>query len=377
MERGKTKIALLHYQPLEKYPPVINLINFLAEREESIQTWIFTTDNINRNNWYQHKSKTIAIRRSPATCESRVQRYTSHLLFFIKAFLYLVYYKPSVLVVYETYSCLPAYAYLKMNKSVRVLMHHHEFVSDAEVQDGTKYFQFLTGIEEKLLLKAEWISQTNIDRLQLYKKRFPHISADVFRVMPNYPPLSWYYKQSSQNKIISHFVFAGALGMESMYVREFSEWIHSMNGAVTWNIYSNNLAKEAEQFFKELDSPFIIFNESVPYNQLPGILRKYDAGVILYKGINENQQLSVPNKLIEYYACGLDIWCPKELVSSAAFKKEYHIDSIKMIDFKDVNSFNSNLIKEHSPSDAVFTAESEYNVMLNAILEKQQYKTFQ
>lgn len=51
-------------------------------------------------------------------------------------------------------------------------------------------------------------------------------------------------------------------------------------------------------------------DSGINYSDLPGVIRAYDVGVILYNGHIANYVFNAPNKLFEYLACGLDVWSP-------------------------------------------------------------------
>jgi len=50
------------------------------------------------------------------------------------------------------------------------------------------------------------------------------------------------------------------------------------------------------------------FPKGVEYDDLPGVLRQYHAGVILYRAETLNYRFNETNKLFEYLSCGLDVW---------------------------------------------------------------------
>ena len=53
------EIAIIHFQPIEKYPPVMNILNTIGEME-NISCIVFSTHHKN-NNWFSvHK---VSIKR--------------------------------------------------------------------------------------------------------------------------------------------------------------------------------------------------------------------------------------------------------------------------------------------------------------------------
>jgi hypothetical protein len=53
---------------------------------------------------------------------------------------------------------------------------------------------------------------------------------------------------------------------------------------------------------------------------MPFVLATYDVGLILYTGFIDNHVFSIPNKLYEYYVCGLNVLYPPEIKSIRSFK---------------------------------------------------------
>ena len=92
--------------------------------------------------------------------------------------------------------------------------------------------------------------------------------------------------------------------------------------------------------------------QSINYYDLPKILVKYDIGITIYKGRILNYVYNVPNKILEYLACGLWVWYSESLVSTTTFVNQNSINGCEAINFskiidveqklKDYQSFNMN-----------------------------------
>ena len=77
----------------------------------------------------------------------------------------------------------------------------------------------------------------------------------------------------------------------------------------------------------------------VDYEQLPGVLRKYDIGVVLYNGHIPNYVHNAPNKLFEYLVCGLDVWFPDVITGSLEFVRDKDFPKVSAIDFTILKDF--------------------------------------
>ena len=230
-------------------------------------------------------------------------------------------------------------------------------------------------MEQKRYGKAEWISHTNEDRMRLFTEEKPGLPKAALNVLPNYPPFSWYHLKKNpvldegQTKV----VYVGALSMHTMYTREFAAWIVEQQGRYTWDIFSDNCSQEVKDFLKALNCRFISLNPAVAYHQLPALLRQYSVGVVLYNGHIPNYVYNVPNKVLEYYACGLEVWCSHDLASTVDFKKRHQLDSIRIIDFTtekkgDVESNSKTDDKKTGSYRKIFSSEDVYSKLMERMI---------
>jgi hypothetical protein len=326
------KIALVHFQPLELYPPVMNCIRDMEEENVS-ELKIFTTHS--KNNWF---SSSYPIYRLGNYTTSRWSRYWTYLYFNFVSFLFLCYYRPKKVLYYETYSSWPVYWYKKLFPSVHVFIHFHEYVSDKEKRESSAYYKYLLIKETALLKKAIWISHTNADRMRFFQQDYPFLSKDQCHILPNYPPADWEARaqQILANRQVFAFkrmVYVGALGLDTTYIKELAAWIEDQKGTYTLDIYSGSIDKAVLDFLHNLKSSYILIHKEILYFELPELLANYDIGLVLYKGHIPNYIYNIPNKVHEYLACGLQVWYSEELVSTNKFKQEYDIQQLISINF--------------------------------------------
>jgi hypothetical protein len=217
------------------------------------------------------------------------------------------------------------------------------------------------------------ISHTNDDRINLFKqdnidKHLHHLTR-----LPNFPPESWYRQSVKREKAsITRFVYIGSLSLEALYIKQFAQWVKEENGGAELDIYSNNYKEDVIDYLKELNCKCIKFKGEVNYYSLPDLLPKYDVGLILYKGSLPNHIYCVPNKMLEYYACGLKVLFSAELISSLKFKQEFQLASLIPVDFSKQEEYEHILSKIQAAShDTVpFTCEKVYDDYLNFIFKK-------
>ena len=358
------KIALVHFQPLEKYPPVMNCIRDLENEKVEVVS-IFTTRF--QNNWF---SSSYPIYRLGNYTTSRWSRYWTYLYFNFVSFFFLCIYRPKKVLYYETYSSWPVYWYKKLFPAVLVFIHFHEYVSEKEKKESSAYYKYLLIKETALLKKAIWISHTNEDRMRLFQQDFPFVSKDQCYILPNYPPTNWairaqQIRNNRQVTTVKRMVYVGALGLDTTYIREIAVWIDEQEGDFTLDIYSGNMDRAVLEYIYNLKSSFISIHKATPYFDLPEVLATYDIGLVLYKGHIPNYVYNVPNKVYEYLACGLQVLCSHDLISTSNFKDKYSIKKISIIDFNDLkNLFNMNWV-----NDTVFEPVSIiHNSLLNKLI---------
>jgi hypothetical protein len=313
------RVVILHFQPLELYPPIQNLINVLSRNKEASDITVITTSSAHRSlpdfTCDCEGIRILKLGRSGTTL-SAPRRYFNYFKYNAGAMWYLIRKKPGRVLYFETISSLPAFLFKFINRACHILVHYHEYTTPEEYRTGMKLTKVFHILEKRLYPRAAWVSHTNDFRLQKFLKDVEPVKVTGAVVLPNYPSRSWYVEPRGNSRPPMRFVYVGSLSMETMYTRAFADWVNSQNGRATWDIYSHNMADDAREFLSKNRSSWINQFDAVRYSDLPGILKNYDVGVILYSGHIPNYQYIAPNKLFEYVTCGLDVWFPSELVGS-------------------------------------------------------------
>jgi len=353
-------LAIVHFQPLENYPPVMNLINSLSLKVNFI-TKVYTTGN-NFRNWFA--ADKITINRVATTSNYALVRYWCYIKFNITTFFYLIIKQPNFVVAFETYSIFPVYLYKKLFIHSKIFIHYHEYISINEIKTASTYFKFLNFFEKKLFLNCDYISQTNSDRLKLFLIDNPFVNNNKTFVAPNFPSKNWlkWCKLNRQvnNSGIVKLIHVGALSIETMYVQEMIEWVIKQNGKYTIDFYTNNITIDAKLVFDNLKTEYVKILGSINYFELPKILIKYDVGVTLYNGHIPNYIYSVPNKVFEYLYCGLDVWYSKDLIST----HNLNANNQQINDQENIPEFLSKLVLKND-----FIDYYDDNILINKILQ--------
>jgi len=279
-----------------------------------------------------------------------LRRLWNYCFFFAGSVCYLVIKRPKRILYYETISSFPVWLYKKfINRKAEILVHYHEYTSVEEYNKGMWLARIFHRKEMWLYPRAKWVSHTNESRMKLFEQDILPVTAAATKVVPNYPPRSWYHKITTSDIALPvKIVYIGALGMDTTYVREFAEWVQQQKGAVIWHIFSTNMQSDVQTFLRQMDSPYIGVMGSRNYDELPAVLSKYDVGVILYKGHIANYVYNAPNKLFEYLACGLDVWYPRVMQEIGQYRNDNNQPKIVEVDFNNLQDFDrDSALKRH------------------------------
>lgn len=335
------KIVIIHFQPLEKYPPIINLLDYLTSIKYAKNVTVFTTENLKNNNSYVYSNPNVNIIRLKSP--SKTKNYKKLLQYFhlyASIFCKLLQLKPTSILYYETLSVLPAYWYKRINTGCKIFIHYHEYTSPSEYSVNSIVVKQLHKIEKKIYKYCYWISHTNSKRLFLflYDEQI-NIDSNKHHIMPNYPSINWAKNEHSLEQIRDvknmSFVYFGALGLHTMYIKEFAHFVIKQAGKVNWHIYTNQFEAETIDYINNLQSDYIKICGEANYYDIPRIIKenKYTVGLILYKGYTPNHVHSAPNKLFEYLSCGIHVWYPSVLEGCKEYSRNTSFPLVLEVDF--------------------------------------------
>jgi hypothetical protein len=374
----QTKLAIIHFNALEWYPPVMNLLDFIAEHNTPIKLVVISNRHFTGGlKQYDPAGGNLQIARTGSKWLSKTKlRSVNYFIFYLNAFLKLLLHGPAAILYYDTISAAPAILYKKyVSRNARLMVHYHEYVTPTEYQRGMKLTQWQHRLETRMYqAEFSWISQTNEIRLQKFigDNKLNNVNQGVFHIMPNYPPVSWRRLRKandakSEGKI--KLVYAGALGYDNMYVKEVIEWVGS-DSNLSLDIYSYNIDSKAQQYLDRIPYQNIRLMGGCDYQELPQKLSSYDAGLVFYKPFSENTIHAVSNKVFEYVACGLDVMFSNDMTYTREFATKGTYPIIVGVDFNNLKKFDiyTALQKDKlvcRPSD--FYCETVYQSLINEV----------
>lgn len=342
------KLCIVHFLPIEGYPPAINYISFAATQAgNEYDIHVITTQSGKENHVADIQGVTIHRIVQWKQLMSRTARMALYIKFNLSCAKLLIKERPGVVMYYETLSAGGAWLYKKIfNRHSHLFIHYHEYTSQQEYRQGMVLSRLLHKLEMSLYHLADWISHTNAKRLELFLKDINKTTLTNVFELPNYPPVSWQkqaHKVSRAQDSRIGFVYVGALSLETMYTREMARFISAHPDQYYWDIYSDNHDNDVIAFLQSLNAHNIQFKGAVKYSDLPTILPVYDVGVILYKGVILNYVYNAPNKFFEYFVCGLNIWYPKEMLGMTPYDQSRGKPFVRMVDFMELQFTDSSL----------------------------------
>lgn len=357
------KIAILHFNVIEKYPPVMNFIFDTIEKNSDQRILVFTTKN---TTCYKtpHFPNT-KIYRFGTISSNLIQRHVSYLCFNIMCSIVLLMNKIESIIVFETLSLFPLWVISKIYKSKRGHIHYHEYISKPERNTSSAYLKALFILEDQLLKKFQ-CSHTNLDRKRLFLIDKPFLNSEMIEVRPNMPPRSWWdqYGKFKKLSIIKRvrLVYVGACDYRTMYIREVLDWVNIYQDLLELTIFSQELDKETENLILGYNCKSIKLLPPIDYYDLPKELVNFDIGLVLYNGHIPNYVYNVPNKVYEYLSCGLQVIVDQKLITTVRLGiEQIHVVDYALLDLILIEKYISTItikLQDYSqPKKLVFNNE--------------------
>ena len=335
------KVAYIHVLPLELYPPARNLLELMSRRSGwKVRAWS-TRNRRGEKDW---AASDISVTRHsyPGERTPLPLRMPAYVGWHMRAALDIARWKPDALMAVEPHSALAAWIYYRfLGGSSPLFVHHHEYYAPEDFgAPGMRLLRSTLGIERNdLFPRAAWVSQTNDERLQLLRSWNSTIGKDAAHVLPNYPPREWIAKANAtataKADSRTRMIYVGSASFDDTFIREICTWVANQPEAVSLHVCGNNIRQDVWSWIHSLGAPNITTEpEGVAYEQLPVLLRRFDAGLVLYKGNTLNFVHNVPNKAIEYLACGLEVWYPRQMTGMQNFHLRHPDVRFQQVDFE-------------------------------------------
>jgi hypothetical protein len=344
------KIFIIHFSPPELYPPLQNFIRLLEKQVLPKKIILLTTaGNYGALKNFKTVNPQIKIIRMGKSGHGfgKIARLFYYFEFYVGCLLQLLLKRPFTVLYYETLSSFPAYIYKRyFNRKAAIMVHYHEYTSQAEYGQGMFLNRCFHRREKWLYPKLKWLSHTNSSRLQLFLEDIKPVLSPNTHCIPNYPPTSWMHETRQKRNDPVRILYLGALSMDTMYTREMAEWVLAQKGKVIWEIFAYKPETNARDFIEGLNSEWVQLKEGVDYESLPSLITQYDIGVVLYNGHIPNYVYNAPNKLFEYLSAGLDVWYPAVMSGCYEYDSTQYWPKVLRLDFSNLGKFELNGLLE-------------------------------
>jgi hypothetical protein len=371
-------IVIIHFLPIELFPPALNFINAASKKKEfQGEITVFSTKKAHSQ--FQYFNKNVRLIRPYEISLNNIKliKLMKYVVIYGRITLYLLIKRPKTVVYYETFSALPVILYFYLSRQSRkplIYIHCHELVTLIELSKGRWFYKNINRLEQKIYNHAKWISHTNNKRLDIFSEQYGlDKKNEKLNILPNYPPSLWikrtkYNEENKKNKIIK-LVHIGALSIKGMYFENVLEWFGN-KPEFTIDFYSHNFTNEIKALISSYGNCSI--NGSIAYNDIPSLKGFYDVGLVLYNGVSLNFTYNAPNKIFEYLALDLDVWCSNKLITSSDYVRLDCYPKMIMVDYENLEAFDVDKALDTSGLEYVpspYVCEPVYEKFLSAINE--------
>lgn len=349
------RIFVLHWHPLELYPPTMNLLNDFSGLPDCT---VAVCSSHNDRGLVEFTNPLVRFFRTqfPNRRLNRFRRLFAFVQFPLLALWKLVRFRPDVVLYIEPHSSFPAALFGLVNFRHRLFIHYHEYYEPNHFHaPGMRLIASYHWFERKFLYKrAKWISQTNTDRVRMFCEDHPDVDRSKLHVLPNLPPASW--RKTKDLTWISNpqdtlkLLYVGTVSLHDTFIAELVEWLRRQpDGQFSLDVYSTNCDGAAQEFLHLSAAPNLRFHsEGLPYDTLPDVLPEFHVGLILYKANTTNYVYNETNKLFEYLACGLDVWYPRQMLGIKPHFRTNVVPRVIELDFERLDDMPVSQLRSRS-----------------------------
>lgn len=323
------RIAYVHILPIEYYPPARNTLKLFSKQNGwDVRCW--SSPNHRRLPEWSDKSVHVVRHTYENPHKAAHRRLAAYLSWHFAVARELTNWKPDLIISVEPHSAIAVWLYFKIfGGTARLCIHHHEYYAPEDFSNrGMRLVRIGSRLELRdLFPRAEWISQTNVHRLQMIAHD-AHLDSHVLRVLPNYPPREWTERAVRNDGRARDrprkFIYLGSASLEDAFILEAAKWASRHREEVSLSVVGNNIAPDVWAEILKIGASNISLNkDGWDYEALPGKLNQFDVGLILYKGNTKNFVYNVPNKAFEYLAAGLEVWYPRQMKALKSMHSEF------------------------------------------------------
>lgn len=357
-------VLVLHWFPLELFPPVLNLLDYAGR----VCPGAVTACSTAQVQTCPVMVAGVRILRTgfPERGRYRLLRLFLFLLFPVLCCWQAIRRPPQVVLYYEPHSALAAALVCLLSRKARLFIHYHEYRELSHYRDrGNLLARFGFLLERRFLhRRACWISHTNEQRCRLFLRDCPQQDSAKVRSLPNLPTACWQARARAVRPVPGHgfrLVYVGALSLTNTYIRELLEWLDHQSGPqMQLDIFAGATSPDTVRFLQGWQRSWLrVHSRGVPYHQLPDLLPRFDTGLILYRGTSPNYVHNAPNKLFEYLGCGLNVLFPRQLLGVQPWTQLAGCPWVRPLDFDNLTEVSAEYVQGAGRPSSMFPLCSE------------------
>lgn len=339
----KKQLVIFHFLPIELFPPILNIIDYIAtQKDKKYSITLYTTHANKTVKEFNCDGVTIIKFKGINPNDNGVVKLFKYFGIYFNVLKQLFQLKPKHLIYFETLSSLPCVIYKQYYKNVILYAHYHELVTLKELNKGRTLNKLLNKLEATQYKKYYWISQTNEQRLRLFLKQYNlDFNSKIHHTLPNYPPYSWLkalnHSEKIKQKNLIKLVHIGSLSTKGMYLKNLLQQFGN-NSNFSMDFYSHKFTDEITELISRYNNCFT--KGAIAYQDIPKLKGLYDVGLVLYNGSSLNFTYNAPNKIFEYLALDLDVWCSNKLITAKNYERLDCYPKMIMVDYEKLEEFN-------------------------------------
>ena len=233
-----------------------------------------------------------------------------------RLFLFLLFKKADVLVANDLDTLLPNYLISKI-KGLPLVYDSHEYYTEVpELQGNPTKKKIWLGVEQFIFPKLKKVFTVNASIAQIYEEKY-NVKLNVLRNVPRKSHLQLDSKATVRKQLNlppdkKIIIMQGSGINVSRGGEEAVEAMQFVENTLLYIIGAGDAISLLKQMVIDLKlQDTVIFIAKLPYRELLNYTACADAGLTLDKDNNLNYRYSLPNKLFDYFACGLPVIASK------------------------------------------------------------------
>jgi glycosyltransferase involved in cell wall biosynthesis len=234
----------------------------------------------------------------------------------IRLFLFLLFKKADILVANDLDTLLPNFFISKIKGLPLVYDSHELYTEVPELQDNPTKKKIWLKLEQFIFPKLKKVFTVNASIAQIYEAKYK-VKVNILRNVPRKSTLQFETKANLRKQLNlplnKKIIIVQGSGINlSRGGEEAVEAMQLVENTLLFIIGAGDAIPLLKQMVQDLKlQEKVIFIVKLPYRELLNYTACADAGLTLDKDNNLNYRYSLPNKLFDYFACGLPVIASK------------------------------------------------------------------